>query len=206
MDNINKKVWSFKDNDGAKKDTILSVLIPSLKERNELLNILYETLKKQIIECEQNVEIIVLIDNREISIGAKRNHLMEMAKGEYVCYFDDDDMPSANYINFILKALKSKPDVVCFNGDITMQGSNPMEWRLGLGLSRVTNYYMGRPESFDAPPNHIAVMKKELVKNYKFLEINFGEDCDWADRIAKDNILKTEVKINEKIYHYVFSK
>ena len=50
---------------------ILSILIPSIPSRFKLVQKLYKTIEGQIRDRE--VEILVLIDNKKRSIGAKRN-------------------------------------------------------------------------------------------------------------------------------------
>jgi len=202
MDNMNKTIWSFKDKD-AEKDTILSVLIPSTKERSELLNILYENLKKQIIECEQNVEIIVLVDNKELSIGAKRNQLMEMAKGEYVCYFDDDDMPSPNYIKLILKAVESKPDCCSLKGIITWDGQNQEVFEHSIRYKEWKTTTFTNPK-YERPPNHLNAIKSSIAKKFKFPEISHGEDSQWSEAILKSGLIQIESYIEEVIYHYLY--
>lgn len=186
----------------------LSILIPTLVERKMLFERLMIELEKQIIYCNASnvVEIVFLLDNRELSIGAKRNKLMAMANGDYICYFDDDDLPESNYLSLILKAIEESPDVICFNGNYINKNVK-IEWRLGLNLERKTIYNnLGQIERYEAPPNHIAVMRRELVSKYLFKDISFAEDSLWADEIKLNKVLKKEIKINEIIYNYVFTK
>jgi glycosyltransferase involved in cell wall biosynthesis len=185
-----------------------SILIPSLFEREHLLNRLLNALHQQIHECKaEGVEIVIRTDNRELSIGAKRNQLIEMAKGEYFCFFDDDDLPENNYIKLILEAIEQNPDVIPINGYMTIRGENPIGWEMGLEYERktITNH-LGQVQGYEAPPNHLAVFKRSLVKNYLFQDISWGEDSEWADRLKNNNVLKTQIRIKEKIYHYVFTK
>jgi len=185
-----------------------SILIPSLLEREHLLNRLLNALNNQIHECKaENIEIVILTDNREQSIGAKRNQLIEMAKGEYFCFFDDDDLPENNYVKLILEAIEQNPDVIPINGYMTTRGENPTLWEMGLEYERKTiiNNF-GKVERYEAPPNHLAVFKKSLVKDYLFQNISWGEDSEWADRLKNNNVLKTQIRIKENIYHYVFTK
>lgn len=186
-----------------------SILIPSLIERENLLNRLLNILNTQIKECnaENEVEILVLTDNREQSTGTKRNRLIQMANGEYLCFFDDDDVPENNYIKLVLEAVEQSPDVIPINGYITIRGANPTYWQMGLEYERktITNC-MGQVEHYEAPPNHLAVMKKCLMKDYLFQDISWAEDSEWADRLKNDKVFKTQVRIKQPIYHYVFTK
>lgn len=186
-----------------------SILIPTLVERKELLDRLATELEKQIwdIDAQDEIEIVTLSDNGRLATGTKRNMLMEDSHGEYISYFDDDDMPAHNYVKLIFDAMKHNPDVIPINGYITTHGKDPIHWEMGLGYERNTIMDdSGIVLSHEAPPNHLAVMKKDLVKDYRFLDTWSGEDKEWADRLKNDNVFKTEVRINESIYHYDFTK
>jgi glycosyltransferase involved in cell wall biosynthesis len=203
---MGKEFLSYYTVHTKKNETLLSILIASLKEREESLLRLYSELAKQIKECNAvNVEIKCFIDNRELTTGAKRNELIDLANGEYICFFDDDDMPSENYIKKIIEALECKPDVVSINGLIIRPNGQEEYW--DMGLKNIHHSFMiPVPFKYTTFPNHIAVMKKELIANYKFKDICVGEDFDWAKRINDDCVLKTEAKITEPIYKYLYSK
>ena len=89
----------------------LSILIPTVVGREHLLERLRSVLNPQLTE---DVEVIEQKDNKEISIGKKRQELLEKATGEYVVFIDDDDMISEDYVKSIIKALESEPDCVGF--------------------------------------------------------------------------------------------
>src|SRR6478736_2156247 len=88
----------------------LSILIPTVVGREEKLQRLMDVLDPQFDELvkeaintgEMPVEIIIDKDNKEVSIGAKRQRLLERAMGEYVVFIDDDDLVSETYIQDIL--------------------------------------------------------------------------------------------------------
>jgi cellulose synthase/poly-beta-1,6-N-acetylglucosamine synthase-like glycosyltransferase len=124
IDNTTKLIWKYAMPDTDEKP-ILSILICSLFERELFLSTLYEEFKKQITNEMANVEVVVLITDKTISIGEKRNWLLNKANGEYLCFFDDDDMPTPNYIKLLIKALESKRDCCSLKGIITFDGQNP---------------------------------------------------------------------------------
>ena len=70
----------------------LTIMIASLKAREDLLNRLLARLGSN-----PSVEILVEIDNGEMSIGNKRQLLLDKSQGKYVCYVDDDDMVVQNF-------------------------------------------------------------------------------------------------------------
>lgn len=185
----------------------LSVLIPTLKERQTQLLNCVRIINQQIKSCEAfgKVEILIDEDNREVSTGAKRNRLIEKSKGKYFCFVDDDDEVLEGYIYEILKAIDSDPDVIPINGYMTTNGGNQQRWEMGLGFD-YKSVWDSNGEYFLRFPNHLSAMKKELVKDYKFADLTRFEDYDWSARINNDNVLKTEKRILKPIYHYKFIK
>ena len=186
----------------------LSILIPSIFERSESFNSLVSNLKAQINSCgfDNSVSIISLIDNRgDMSVGNKRNSLIEMAKSEYIVFVDDDDVPSNDYVLELMTAIQSNADVIPINGFMTTNGGNQSYWEMGINLPYDTIKLNGKV-SYRRFPNHIACMKRELILPYKFKDISFGEDYEWAKRLNDNKVFKTEHRITKPIYHYVFTK
>lgn len=186
----------------------LSILIPSIFERSESFNSLVSNLKAQINSCgfDNSVSIISLIDNRgDMSVGQKRNSLIEMAKSEYIVFVDDDDVPSNDYVLELMTAIQSNADVIPINGFMTTNGGYRAYWEMGINLPYDTIKLNGKV-SYRRFPNHIACMKRELILPYKFKDISFGEDYEWAKRLNDNKVFKTEHRITKPIYHYVFTK
>lgn len=186
----------------------LSILIPSIFERSESFNSLVSNLKAQINSCgfDNSVSIISLIDNRgDMSVGQKRNLLIEMAKSEYIVFVDDDDVPSNDYVLELMTAIQSNADVIPINGFMTTNGGYRAYWEMGINLPYDTIKLNGKV-SYRRFPNHIACMKRELILPYKFKDISFGEDYEWAKRLNDNKVFKTEHRITKPIYHYVFTK
>lgn len=179
----------------------LSILIPTTYDRLVITNRLVNTLLMQI--GVNKVEVLTMYDNREKTTGQKRNELIESAKGKYVVFFDSDDEPAPMYINSILKAIESDPDVIPINGYMSTNGSGANFWDMGLGFGYGIKQRDGM-QVYDRFPNHIAPMKKELIKDFKFKHVTIGEDYEWAKRINDAGVLKTEYRITENIYHYKF--
>ena len=66
-------------------------------------------------QCEGlPVEMLVLMDRGEMSIGEKMNRLYSMASGEYVAGIADDDRVAPDYVSALLEAI-GESDVVTFN-------------------------------------------------------------------------------------------
>ena len=186
---------------------ILSVLIPTIPERAAQFNNLFFDVNFQIEMQNAYGLVEILTDDAPVgtkTIGQKRNDLMSRAKGDYVCFIDDDDKISKDYIHIVLKALKSKPDNLSLLGIITWNGINPeyFEHSIRYNEYKTTNNQI----KYERYPNHLNVIKHSIASQFKFPETNFGEDTDWATQIFLSGQLKKEVYINEILYHYKYTK
>lgn len=185
----------------------LSILIPTLYERIDQLCELKASLFGQILsnKASDQVEVLELIDNREETTGAKRNKLLDMAKGDYIAFIDDDDQISNDYIALVLKAIETKPDVVGmrltqytdgkFYGD-TIHSIVYKEWK-NIEKEPGSNLW-----NFERCPNHLNPVKRQLALKARFPDKVFGEDQDYSYKLR--GLLKSEVMIDAPIYFYWF--
>src|SRR5210317_1001189 len=120
------------------KDTAikLSILIPTLYSRLRSISNLLEELNYQIQSAP--VQVLWIGDNKSISIGEKRNQLLDNAKGEWVCFVDDDDMVSNNYVSTLLEAIDLNPHkaVICFYGTQDTDGNKDIPFRYNMNFGR----------------------------------------------------------------------
>lgn len=181
---------------------ILSLLIPTIVERREMFENIYSILKTQILKNQNKNKIEILVDNSNNTIGAKRNNLLEKSKGEYIAFIDDDDEVSSDYIDTLMNAIKSKPDCVSLRGVITWNGSNPELFEHSVKYSAYAT--TTNEIKYERYPNHLNCIKSSIAKQFKFKEINFGEDTDWATQIFQSGLLKKEVYIDKVLYHYKY--
>ena len=186
----------------------LSILIPTLYERIDLLCELKSALYGQILlnNVKDEVEVLTLIDNREKSTGAKRNILLDMAKGDYIAFIDDDDQISPDYIKLVLEAIQSGPDVVgmrlvqYMDGEFygnTCHSILYKEWKnIPDNAANPTKW------TFERCPNHLNPVKRGHALKARFPDKVFGEDQDYSYRLR--GMLKSEVMIETPIYFYWF--
>jgi glycosyltransferase involved in cell wall biosynthesis len=183
---------------------ILSILIPSLESRKEFLNQMLFNLHTQITELSAWDKIEVLTDERShLSTGVKRNSLLNRAEGKHSWFVDDDDEIIKSALSLILNGLNSNPDVIGINGWMTTDDENRVDWEMKLENPYCATTRDGK-EFYLRFPNHIAVMRTEIAKQVKFPDLTMGEDYAWAKEIHDRKLLKTEVIIEEPIYHYKF--
>lgn len=180
---------------------ILSILIPTVFDREAQFASLSNFLRKQIPSSD-DVEILHLctlpVKHGGMPTGGKRQQLLSIAKGQYVVFIDDDDKVSEEYVSEILAAALHNPDVITFDGWMTSDGENRMEFSitLGSGYEKVDNTYL-------RPPNHLCPIKREYACMIGYdVNLSNGEDYDYCMRLKHANLLRTEIHIPKKLYHY----
>lgn len=181
----------------------LSILIPVHTAHLEKFNELFEHLKKQVreLKAENKVEILYSVDSGQLTTGAKRNQLLDMATGEYVVTIDADDFVTDNYLFEFLKATESGADCFGLNGWMTTDNEKYIEWRISKDYQNVTIKENG-VSVYLRTTNHITGTKLEYAKAARFTDKKNGEDKDYS--IALHPFLKTEYKIHPLLYHYRF--
>jgi len=175
-------------------------MICALKEREALFNSLIQKLKGQIddLGARNSMEILRFCDNRELRTGVKRNMLVDAARGKYISFIDDDDDISDNYVRLLYEGIQQNKDCLSLEGILTTNGKNPQRFVHSIKYK----VYKKRLGVYYRPPNHLNVIKKALVKGFRFPEKNFSEDFEWSMAVCRSGILKTEVVINEPVYFY----
>ncbi len=181
---------------------LLSILTPTLIERRERFQALRDKIIRQIQESpyKAQVEHLIFEDNREHSIGHKRNDLLERACGQFVVFVDDDDDVNDHYVALICEAIETHPEVDCvgIRGRITFNGSHPHDFVHSLQYRR----YFKKHGIYYRPPLHINPIRRKIADRYKFEDISYSEDIDWAMRIVRDRVLKKEHLISQSLYSY----
>ena len=180
---------------------MLSILIPTLTSRGHFYNRLHSQLSKLIAESpfKDEIEIIPLCDNRELTIGDKRNKLLEMATGEYSVFVDDDDLVDGNYIKLIMQVLPDGFDGIGFKGLIFTDGKNPKSF-----IHKVGETYREQGGIYYRPLNHLNPIKTSIMRKIGFPSLNHAEDFDFSNRLAESGLIKTTYFIDAHLYMYYF--
>jgi glycosyltransferase involved in cell wall biosynthesis len=183
---------------------VLSILIPTIDIRVEDKRF-FSRLMQRLIEqvksgsYENQVEIIVCFDCRKASIGSKRNFLMEKSNGEFLCFVDDDDDVSDDYVKNIVEAITNHPD-------IDYVGWKQLYIESGRVADKYTyhslkhKYWSVDGDGWYRNVSHLNPIRSSIAKQVPFLDISHVEDMYWAEEIYP--LLTSEAYIDHLMYYY----
>ena len=177
---------------------VLSVLICHLTARAAKLQELLAVLKPQ---CEgQPVEILVEEDQGQVTIGAKRQKLLERATGDYVAFVDDDDLVSGSYVDAILGALQAQPAAT----HCSLLGLLKRPGSLDEPFEHSTKYKTWEKIGplYVRPPNHLNAIRRDLAVKIGFPALQRSEDYDFSMRLVQAGLLTGEAVITDCLYIY----
>jgi len=178
----------------------LAILIPTLPVRVNKYARLVNKLNEQIIRhgLIDKIQIVSFCDTKDYLVGHKRNELVRLSLAKYICFIDDDDDISDNYISKVYNASLSDVDCVTFWGEYR---TNNKVKNISFNLD-----YKHDSETSDCYlryPNHLSLVKRSIALKCPFPLKNFGGDYDYSLLLKKH--LKTQVHIREKLYFYNFN-
>jgi len=178
----------------------LTILIPTVPGRKSFFERLEATLAYQILDNNACVRIHS-DDDTTIDIGTKRNRMMAEVDTEYMAFFDDDDMPGPNYIKHLMEGIAKGVDCCSLTGIYTKDGQNPTKFVHSIQYDKL---FTGDDGMFYRPIMHINCLKTEHARKAVFPPWRVSEDSKWAMDLMATGVLKTEHKIEEVIYNYLF--
>lgn len=179
---------------------LLSLCICSIFTRKAYLDRLLAVLTPQLGD---RVELLLAIDAGQSSIGAKRQRLLEQARGDFVVSIDDDDLVSPDYIRAILGAIHRRPAADCITYLSKRYCDGAFEADCSYSLTNPTNtgfIYIDGFKTYLRFPYHVTPVRRELALQVGFQSLDFREDTDFAERLRP--LLQTEEHIAEFLYFY----
>ncbi len=176
---------------------LLSILTPSVPSRigTTSFAMLLQQLQKQIGSI--SVEHLVLLDNKTRTVGAKRQALLDIARGQYVAFVDDDDSVSADYIAELLPRLASGADVVTFEQYATVDGETG---RIIFDAACRIDEPWESGGTARRRPWHVCAWRRDLAIQGVFTETNYGEDAAWVSQVAP--LARNHLHIPKVLHYY----
>lgn len=191
----------------AKDILVLSIVMITVPERKKQFSRLLNKLKRQIRNCKKvhptlgKVEIVEVntpkfIDGGD-SIGKKRQAGLIQSKGKYVCWLDDDDDISPDYVETLLRmAYMSDFDVITFNSLVTFDNF----WALvQMNLNFQIDEQMS-PGIVHRRPYHVCPFKRDLLQGLTFPDANWDEDTAFLTQVLPK--CKTQNKTEAILHNY----
>jgi len=142
-------------------------------------------------------EFIRFIDDGTLSSGVKRSTLTSLAKGKYICFIDDDDLLTNDYVDQLLAGCHSNADVITFNLEMFNNGVFRDRWQFGL-------YPNDRKKGLMCV-NHLCAWKKEIATlvNWDPLLGN-SDDWLWFQPLYYAGVITSQYHICKTLYKYLF--
>ncbi len=180
----------------------LSIIIPTYNEEEYLPKLLYSIKKQEFKDYEIIIadagstdstnEIAKLSCTKVINGGLPavgRNNGAKIAEGEYLLFLDSDVVLSAGYLESAIEEFEEKELGIAITQIIPLSDSN-----VDKVLHKFANFFMKRAESIKphgAGCYGILTTKilHEKAKGFDE-ELDFGEDSDYIERIAKISTFK----------------
>lgn len=184
------------------KAPFFSIIIP-IRQENDYLR---ETLKYLKQQSQKNFEVLVITDkiSRLPDPSLKRNLGAKKAKGQYLCFLDDDSYPHSHWLKNIFTQIKLYPQIAAFCGptltpphDNLCQQASGHFWSSLLG-SGGAGQYRNRPQKARFVDDYPTV--NLIVKKSVFQKIGGFKSKYWP---GEDTIFCLDlINAGEKIYYH----
>lgn len=177
----------------------VSVLICTIPDRNEMFVSLYKRLN--LLKNNASIRVEILYDDAlGITIGEKRNRLLERASGKYCCFIDDDDDVADTYFTTYESAIGSGMDYDC----VALVGHYYLNGRFMKPFFHSLKYksWYDDADGYYRCPNHLNLIKTDICRQIGYTQINFGEDKDFSERLLESGLIQTEYSHENLLYLY----
>jgi glycosyltransferase involved in cell wall biosynthesis len=186
----------------------LSILIPTVvkpgapSDRQALLARLMARLTPQITD---RVVVLTEPDAGLLTIGRKRQMLLDRATTDFVAYVDDDDLVHERYVDLVLDAIDQGADVVGFKLRYYEEGAlNGYACHSVVNTSWDHETHADGLRRFSRPPNHLNPVRIEMARAIGFQSRNMGEDAEYSTGLREKFPEMHEVFVDEFLYDYFY--
>ena len=180
-----------------------SILIPTIPGRDAGLNRLVASIREKVARIcpELRYQLCINFDNRESSIGMKRQALLDEAKGKYLSFIDDDDEITDAYIEDLCEMIRGGYHTMRLRGQMSQYTFvHSTEMTLSSPMATAAD-----PPVFQRPPNHLNPMIADAAKLVPFKNAVHGEDLDWTLVLFRTKYLETEYRSDPSRIHYIYN-
>jgi hypothetical protein len=180
-----------------------SILIPTIPGREAGLTRLAASVREKIARIcpDLRYEFCIEFDNREMSIGMKRQKLLDSARGKYLSFIDDDDDITDAYIEDLWGCIRGGYHTMRLRGQMSQY---PFVHSTEITMTSPMAT-MDEPALFQRPPNHLNPMLSDVAKLIKFKDAVHGEDLDWTLSLYRSKFLETEYRSDPSRVHYMYN-
>ena len=185
---------------------LLSILIPHIRCRGEMLRRLISKLRRQA-EAFPHVEILVENADGVTPIGTIRQRLIERASGQYVAFVDDDDDVSDEYLASVMPVLDTWVDAVGFHIRAVWHRKEYGVWRCSNEYSTWNEGTRANPIApivgGERTPYHITPMRRAIAIAAGFPpDMSYGEDAVFAERLKALGLIRVMPVVERVLYEY----
>lgn len=179
-----------------------SILVPTLGERRPLFERLMAGLLPQTEPFGGRVRVIGWYNDGSPSLPKIRQALVNSCTTDYLCFVDDDDLVSPDYVASIVSALDARTDYVGFQVQCYSDGApiavayHSMEYR----------YWRNLRGRFERDISHINPIRTAIARKADFTVARAGmaEDRTWATQLRRARLIQTQVVVPRILYHYLY--
>jgi hypothetical protein len=178
----------------------VAFMIPTITGREQSLSRLLTSIREKMGRLAPALRYTIHLsyDNRETSVGLKREHLLQNSEGKYSAFVDDDDDITDEYIEDLVHTIQGEYHVMRLRGRIG-------PYTFTHSIENLLQSPMAKGEVFLRPPNHLNPMMTDAAKHVHFNDATRGEDLDWTIRLAKSGFLTHEYKTDDSRIHYIYN-
>jgi hypothetical protein len=199
----NQRFWSTDMYTYIRRKTYpfdISFLIPTIPGRDASLQRMMQSIHERMGRIAPNLryEIRLGFDNKEASVGRKRDNLLQASKGKYSAFVDDDDEITDAYIEDLAETIRGNFHVMRLRGTV-------QQYTFTHSIAVKLNEPMARGNDFFRPPNHLNPMLTDVAKLVRFKDASRGEDLDWTMRMANVGFLTSEYTSDPSRIHYIYN-
>lgn len=129
---------------------------------------------------------IVNVPDRFPNLGAKRNYSVQLAKGDFLCLWDDDDLFLPWRLSTSVEQLLARPDAWAFKPAGAWVSCHNRDYGIGHNIFH----------------NQIAMPRETVGRVGGYSEMNSGEDIAFESHIPHDRWLHYPARPHELVYVY----